>query len=85
MLDLGYNGGVPTIDQRGAGFSRIINTTVDIGAVELQTTTPSVVSNTNDSGAGSLRQAGTVCECLTGFRYDRFYGSHLPQSNHYPR
>lgn len=47
-------------DQRGAGFSRASDgnndatATVDIGAFEAQKI---VVTNTNDSGAGSLRQA----------------------------
>ena len=44
-------------DQRGIGFGRIAYGAIDIGAVEVQTTTPYVVTNTNDSGAGSLRQA----------------------------
>ncbi|MEH2401731.1 DUF4347 domain-containing protein [Nostoc sp.] len=55
--------GIPT-DQRGAGFNRIFNGVIDIGAYEVQppTTKPpvntdTVVTNTNDSGAGSLRQA----------------------------
>ncbi|MFL5327608.1 MAG: beta strand repeat-containing protein [Gemmataceae bacterium] len=43
-----------TTDQRGAGFSRAFNGAVDIGAVELRTF---IVTNTNNSGAGSLRQA----------------------------
>ena len=53
-----------TTDQRGAGFNRIFNGVIDIGAYEVQppTTKPpvntdTVVTNTNDSGAGSLRQA----------------------------
>ena len=51
-----------TTDQRGAGFNRISGDTVDIGAYEVQSTSPpvntdTVVTNTNDSGAGSLRQA----------------------------
>jgi RTX calcium-binding nonapeptide repeat (4 copies) len=50
-------------DQRGAEFERISGTTVDIGAYEVQSTSPppvntdTVVTNTNDSGVGSLRQA----------------------------
>ncbi|HSD45035.1 MAG TPA: choice-of-anchor Q domain-containing protein [Pyrinomonadaceae bacterium] len=53
-------------DQRGAGFSRFVNgdfdetPRVDIGAYEAQSVLqnpPFVVTNTNDSGAGSLRQA----------------------------
>ncbi|MEH2290354.1 DUF4347 domain-containing protein [Nostoc sp.] len=55
--------GSVTTDQRGAGFNRISDDTVDIGAYEVQSTSPpavntdTVVTNTNDSGAGSLRQA----------------------------
>ena len=30
--------GLPSTDQRGTGFSRIVNGTVDIGAYEVQTT-----------------------------------------------
>ena len=56
-LDMGNNIGAPATDQRGTGFNRTINTTVDIGSVERQTNTPNIVRNTNDSGAGSLRQA----------------------------
>ncbi|PHM08364.1 DUF4347 domain-containing protein [Nostoc sp. 'Peltigera malacea cyanobiont' DB3992] len=53
-----------TTDQRGVGFNRIFSNTVDIGAYEVQSpitplpvNTDTVVTNTNDSGAGSLRQA----------------------------
>ena len=53
-----------TTDQRGAGFNRIFNGVIDIGAYEVQpptnkppVNTDTVVTNTNDSGAGSLRQA----------------------------
>ncbi|MBD2516324.1 DUF4347 domain-containing protein [Nostoc sp. FACHB-973] len=50
-------------DQRGAGFDRISDSVVDIGAYEVQSNTlpivntDTVVTNTNDYGAGSLRQA----------------------------
>ncbi|MEH2211450.1 DUF4347 domain-containing protein [Nostoc sp.] len=50
-------------DQRDGGFNRISGDRVDIGAYEVQSTslppvnTDTVVTNTNDSGAGSLRQA----------------------------
>jgi hypothetical protein len=47
-----YAGGQPTVDQRG--FSDVVNGTVDIGSYQVQ---PYVVTNTNDSGPGSLRQA----------------------------
>jgi hypothetical protein len=43
-----------TTDQRGTSFPRIIGGTVDIGSYELACA--SVVTNTADSGAGSLRQ-----------------------------
>lgn len=42
-----------TFDQRGAGFSRNVSGTVDIGAFEYQT--PLVVTNDADTGTGSLR------------------------------
>ncbi len=46
----GWN--VPPTDQRG--FARIANGTIDIGAFESQ---PYLVTNTDDSGPGSLREA----------------------------
>src|SRR5262249_54949546 len=52
-INAGNNAGVPTADQRG--FARISNGTVDIGAFEAQPVT-FTVTNTNDSGPGSLRQ-----------------------------
>ncbi|WP_375505510.1 beta strand repeat-containing protein [uncultured Nostoc sp.] len=67
-IDAGKNSLVTTgvtTDQRGTQFNRIFNGVVDIGAYEVQTpttnppvvNTDTVVTNTNDSGAGSLRQA----------------------------
>ena len=56
-IDAGNNALVPegvATDQRG--FYRIVNGTVDIGAFEVQLY---LVTNTNDSGAGSLRTAMT--------------------------
>lgn len=42
----------PTTDQRGSGFARVEDGRIDIGSVELQTTTPMVtsVSSTDDNG-----------------------------------
>ena len=47
-----------TTDQRGIGFPRTIGSAVDIGSYEAAC--PMLVTNTNDSGAGSLRQ--TIAE-----------------------
>ena len=47
----------PLFDQRGAGFNRVSNNRIDIGAFEVQVTITVTVTNTNDSGAGSLRAA----------------------------
>jgi hypothetical protein len=38
-LDAGNNTGAPVWDQRGAGYPRIVNGTIDIGAFEVQDTT----------------------------------------------
>ena len=46
----------PFNDQRGPGFNRVVNGRIDVGSFEVQPHGP-VVSNTNDSGPGSLRQA----------------------------
>jgi CSLREA domain-containing protein len=66
-INAGKNSLLPigvTTDQRGTRFNRIFNGVVDIGAYEVQVpitpppvNTGTVVTNTNDSGSGSLRQA----------------------------
>ncbi|MDZ8035549.1 DUF4347 domain-containing protein [Nostoc sp. DedSLP04] len=67
-INAGNNSLVPIgviTDQRGTRFNRIFNGVIDIGAYEVQSpVTPPpvntgtfVVTNTNDSGSGSLRQA----------------------------
>jgi hypothetical protein len=55
LLNAGSNPASVTFDQRGTGFARTANGKTDIGAVEVPIV--SVVSNNNDSGPGSLRQA----------------------------
>ena len=53
IQSLAFNtAGMPLVDQRG--FSRLQNGATDIGAYEVQ---PFLVTNTNDSGRGSLRAA----------------------------
>jgi CSLREA domain-containing protein len=71
-----------TTDQRGAGFNRSFNNTVDIGAYEVQSpitplpvNTDTVVTNTNDSGAGSLRQALLNANATAGADTITFAGS----------
>ena len=54
-----------TFDQRGDGFLRVRENTVDIGAVEVQTG-PFTVSNVFDTGTGSLRQAVLDANATTG-------------------
>ncbi len=54
-IDAGNNSGAPDTDQRGSGFVRILNGTIDIGAYETCFENLSV-TNTNDDGFGSLRE-----------------------------
>jgi hypothetical protein len=58
-IDAGDNTDAPPWDQRGPGYPRITSDdpVIDIGAFEAQATNSFVVTNTNDVGPGSLRQA----------------------------
>jgi probable HAF family extracellular repeat protein len=57
-IGAGDAGGASPWDQRGPGYPRIVNARADIGAFEVQDFAQSlVVTNTNDAGPGSLRQA----------------------------
>src|SRR5204863_170962 len=57
LINAGSNALIPdSTDQRGAGYARISDGIVDIGAFERQ---PYVVTSANDSGTGSLRDAMT--------------------------
>ena len=52
-IDAGDNTDAPEFDQRGPGFPRIVNGTIDIGAFEVQATTftdPTPVSRLSDHG-----------------------------------
>src|SRR5262249_46297610 len=55
VVDAGSNPAGLTTDQRGVAFARVVGGAPDIGAVEVQHSF--VVTNANDSGVGSLRQA----------------------------
>jgi predicted outer membrane repeat protein len=58
----------PAFDQRGASFSRRFGSAPDIGAFEWQGEVPApiMVTNNNDSGPGSLREAlATANQCST--------------------
>jgi predicted outer membrane repeat protein len=77
-INAGNNALIPsgvTTDQRGEGFARIVGGTVDIGAFEVQSISPIpnppdfsnlIVTNGNDSGAGSLRFAILTANDLAG-------------------
>lgn len=69
----GRNTGAPSTDARG--YSRPQATTVDIGAFEIQTN--SVVTNTANSGAGSLRDtvAAVPANEVVQFETPLFYNS----------
>ncbi len=63
-IDAGLNIAPSADDQRGDGFDRMVGLQTDMGAVESTTDNPlsfpaytQMVTNLNDAGAGSLRQA----------------------------
>src|SRR5205823_4139467 len=68
LINAGSNALVPTgvtTDQRGGAFVRISGSAVDIGSLENQPASI-IVTNANDSGTGSLRQAITDSVAATG-------------------
>ncbi len=73
-IDAGDNALIPpgvTTDQRGAGFPRIVNTTVDIGAVEAGTAMTYLLSVSKAGGNGIVTSlpAGIACglTCAASF------------------
>lgn len=65
-IDAGSNPEGLVNDQRGTGFFRVRGKAADIGAVEIPDDL--VVTNTNDSGGGSLRQ--TLLDATIAFGDD---------------
>jgi hypothetical protein len=59
-------------DQRGPGYPRVVNGITDIGAFQVQTTLVFPVTNNNDGGAGSLRQAILDANAASGFNVITF-------------
>jgi predicted outer membrane repeat protein len=56
-INSGDNTNAPTFDQRGPGFPRVLENLIDLGAAEYSPPCAITVTNTNDSGPNSLRQA----------------------------
>jgi probable HAF family extracellular repeat protein len=53
-------------DQRGPDYERIGNAVIDIGAFEVQVARSFVVTNANDAGSGSLREAIAAANMHSG-------------------
>ena len=64
-LAVGPQGNPLTTDQRGAGYPRIVNKLVDIGAFEAGTTSVYTVDLTSDTGATTGQNAGDLLYCIT--------------------
>ncbi len=57
-IDAGDNTGAPAYDQRGPGYARIVNNTIDIGAFEVQSGSASQAASLAVSGFPSVITAG---------------------------
>jgi hypothetical protein len=57
-IDAGDSSGAPTYDQRGPGFLRIVNGSIDIGAFEVQNGSPSYASSLAVAGFPTVTTAG---------------------------
>jgi probable HAF family extracellular repeat protein len=62
----------PPTDQRGPGYQRVVHGIIDIGAFQVQTTQVFPVTNTNNAGAGSLRQAILDANAQPGYNVITF-------------
>ncbi len=74
-IDAGSNALIPsgvTTDQRGTGFARIVNTTVDMGAFEAVAAMPTITSFTPSSGGvgTSVTITGTSFTGATGVSFN---------------
>lgn len=79
-INAGSNPAGLTTDQRGVLAQRVSGGRADIGAVEFQ---EFVVTNTNDSGPGSLRSALDSANALAGSRdFVRFDASYFATGSH---
>ncbi|WP_158520982.1 choice-of-anchor Q domain-containing protein [Fuerstiella marisgermanici] len=56
---------VPTTDQRGTGFSRLVGANVDIGAFELQATNPSVTLSVDNANIPEAAGVATFAATLS--------------------
>ena len=66
-IDSGLNPDSLSFDQRGTGYDRVVDGVTDMGSIEdtySSTFSSHIVTNTNDSGAGSLRQV--ITDAVTG-------------------
>jgi hypothetical protein len=59
-IDAGDNTGAPAYDQRGPGFPRIVNDTIDIGAFEVQGKNSNQASSLSVAGFPSVITAGNA-------------------------
>ena len=69
-LDAGSNTGAPAFDQRGSGFARIVNGTVDIGAFEspvLAATLPCKLDMDGDNLVAANKEGLVLVRAMLGF------------------
>jgi hypothetical protein len=69
-LAVDRNGNALTTDERGAGYPRVVNGTVDIGAYEAGTVSVFTVDLTSDTGASTSQSAGDLLYCVSQANVD---------------